>query len=145
VSDVAAAAAIAHVTTTALYAGFQATVRLLVYPQMDAVPAAAFAGYEASHTRRVGRLVGPLFAAVAATTLGLLLVPGVPPAGAAAAAAGFAGILAVTAFGAVPQHARLGAGFDHAAHRRLLRWDTVRLLLALAGLGVAVLTLVVSR
>lgn len=135
--DLALAAATAHVVTTALYAGFQATVRLLVYPQMTAVPDGAFAGYEASHQRRVTLLVGPLFGAVAVTTV-VLLVAGVPRAPVLVSGALFLGVLVVTALGAVPQHGRLAAGFDAAAHRRLLGWDAVRLVLAAANVTVAV-------
>jgi hypothetical protein len=138
--DAALVTSVAHVATTAAYAGFQATVRMLVYPQMAAVPAPAFAGYEANHTRRVSLVVGPLFAALGASTLGLLVVPGVPRTAGPAAAVLLAGLLAVTAFGAVPQHARLGAGFDVVAHGRLLRWDGVRLAVALLALAVAAAT-----
>jgi hypothetical protein len=135
--DAALVAAVAHVASTSAYAGFQATVRLVVYPQMTGVPAPAFAAYEAAHTRRVSVVVGPLFAALAVTTSGLLAVPGLRAAGAAAAVL-LAVLLGVTAFGAVPEHRRLGAGFDAAAHRRLLRWDAVRLVLAVAALVPAV-------
>ena len=134
--DAALVAAVAHVASAAAYAGFQATVRVLVYPQMTGVPAVAFVAYEQGHTRRVSLVVGPLFAALGATTLGLLAVPGLRAAGVAAAVL-YAALLAVTAFGAVPQHRRLGDGFDAGAHRRLLRWDAVRLGLALAALGPA--------
>lgn len=135
--DPAPAAALAHLVGTALYAGFQLTVRLVVYPQMTGVPGPAFAAYEAAHTRRVVVLVGPLFALLAGTVAALWLVDGVPAAGAAAATAAFAALLAVTWLGAVPQHARLAAGFDAAAHRRLLRADTLRVVVAAVGLAVA--------
>ena len=135
--DAALVAAVAHVVSTSAYAGFQATVRLLVYPQMTGVPAPAFAAYEAAHTRRVSLVVGPLFAALAVTTAGLLAVPGLRAAGAVAAVL-LAVLLGVTAFGAVPQHQRLGEGFDAAAHARLMRWDAVRLAVAVAALGPAV-------
>lgn len=138
--DAALVAAVAHVATTAAYAGFQATVRVLVYPQMAAVPVPAFTGYEASHTRRVSLVVGPLFAALCGSTLALLVVPGVPRAAGLAAALLLAALLGVTAFGAVPQHSRLGAGFDAAAYRRLLRWDGVRLAVAVAALAAAAAT-----
>lgn len=131
-------AAVAHVVSTALYCGFQLTVRLVVYPQMTGVPGPAFAAYEAGHTRRVSVLVGPLFLLLVATTAGLWLTDGVPRGGAAAAAALLLGVLAVTWLGAVPEHGRLSAGFDATAHRRLLRADTVRVVLAVAALGVAV-------
>ncbi len=130
-----AAVVLAHLLATGAYAGFQATVRLVVYPQMALVDAAAFPRYEAAHQRRVSLVVGPLFAAVAVTTAGLLAVrPGPLSLGCAAC---FAVVLAVTAFGAVPQHRRLSAGFDPAAHRRLVLWDGVRLAAALGHAGCA--------
>ncbi len=128
---------LAYLVATGLYAGFQLTVRLVVYPQMDGVPPPAFAAYEAAHQQRVTPLVGVLFAGLAATVL-LLLLDGDLPRPAAWAAAGLFGLLlAVTGLGAVPQHATLSGGFDAAAHGLLLRWDAVRVLIALAQLGVA--------
>lgn len=132
--------AVTHVATTAGYAGFQATIRQLVYPQLTGVPGPAFPAYEAAHSRRVSLVVGPLFAGLAGSTLALLVTDGVPRTAATTAAGLFAGLLGVTAFGAVPQHARLATGFDPAAYRRLLRWDSVRLVLAAAALGTALVT-----
>lgn len=123
------------------YAGFQWTVHLVVYRQFAAVPAAAFAAYERAHQRRISALVAPLFAALVLST-GWLLIdrPAVVPGWAAAAAALLvAVIIGMTAFGAVPLHRRLGAGWDPQAHRRLLRVDLVRTLAAtgVAALGIA--------
>ncbi len=109
-----------------LYAGFQLTVRLVVYPQMTAVPASAFADYERAHQHRITPLVGVLFAGLAVALLLALLDEGLPRAATVPAAALFAVVLAATAFGAVRQHTVLARGFDAAAHRRLLAWDTVR-------------------
>jgi hypothetical protein len=54
------------------------------------------------------------------------------------AAAGLYGALLVaTALLAVPLHRRLDAGWDAAAHHRLLRVDALRVGLATAGAGVA--------
>nr|WP_221203315.1 DUF1772 domain-containing protein [Modestobacter versicolor] len=119
------------------YAGFQGTVRALVYPQFTAVPASAFAGYEQSHSRRISVVVGPLFAGQLVTTGWLLLArpAGVVPAAVLGSAACLAVVLAVTAWGAVPQHRRLGAGFDPAAYAALLRVDTVRLVAAAANVA----------
>jgi hypothetical protein len=123
----------------AAYLGFQLTVRLVVYPQLARVPAAASAAFERAHQRLITPLVGVLFGALALATAALLVAgprrPGL------VAGALFGGILAVTAFGAVPQHGILSRGYDAAAHRRLLRWDTVRVALGLAQLALAVLTL----
>jgi hypothetical protein len=130
---------LAYALAAAVYAGFQLTVRLVVYPQLAQVPAAASAAYEQAHQRLITPLVGVLFGALALATAALLAA--VPRGPGLAAAALFGGILAATAFGAIPQHTTLSRGFDGAAHRRLLRWDTVRVALALAQVVLAVLTL----
>ena len=123
---------VAHLLLVGGYAGFQWTVRLLVYPQFTDVPAAAFADYEGSHSRRIARVVGPLFAGQLVTT-GWLLVQrpaGVVVSGLVASAVCLAVVLAVTGLAAVPQHRVLGGGFDPAAYARLLRADDVRVLAA---------------
>ncbi|KGH44544.1 hypothetical protein IN07_23110 [Modestobacter caceresii] len=132
---------VAHLIAVSAYAGFQWTVRVLVYPQFDRVPAADFPGYERAHQRRVSRVVGPLFAAEVVTS-GWLVVDrpdGTPLGLALAAAALVALVLLVTAVGAVPLHRRQDAGWDAAVHRRLLRVDSLRVGLATAAVGVAAL------
>lgn len=131
---------VGYALAAAAYAGFQLTVRLVVYPQFARVPAAASADYEQAHQRLITPLVGLLFGALAVTTAGLL-VAGPRPAGVGAAAL-LTGVLAATALGAVPQHGTLSRGFDPAAHRRLLAWDTVRVGLALGQLALGAVTLV---
>lgn len=128
-----------YALAAAAYAGFQLTVRLVVYPQLARVPAEAAADFERAHQRLITPLVGVLFGALALATAALLVAG--PRGTGLAAAALFGGVLAATAFGAVPQHTTLSRGFDPAAHRRLLRWDTVRVALALAQLALGVLTL----
>lgn len=138
------AAALAHLVAACTYAGFQWTVRALVYPQLaDAGRAApaAFPAHEASHARRVSRLVGPLFAALVATTA--LLVATRPASAAAWACAGCTAlVLSVTAVGAVPCHRALSRGFDEPAVAALLRWDAVRVAAATAQ---ALLAVVLAR
>ena len=134
-----------HLLVVSAYAGFQWTVRALVYPQFAAVPRAGFAAYERAHQRRITRIVGPLFAGQAGTT-GWLLAD--RPAGTSLvlvllSAGLFGALLLVTAVVAVPLHRRLDGGWDAAAHRRLLRVDALRAGLATAGAGVA-LALVVQ-
>ena len=119
----------------ALYLGFQAAIRVVVYPQFALVPAEGFARYEAAHQRRVTALVLPLFACL---LLASVAVVWRPPDGAgallvAAAALPLPVVLGVTFLGAVPQHRRLLHGFDRLAHRRLLRADSVRLAASCAG------------
>jgi hypothetical protein len=130
---------VVHLVLTAAYAGFQWTVRGLVYPQFAQVPPEAFPAYERAHQRRVSRVVGPLFLGQGVTTLWLLSAR---PDGAAlpplfAGAACLTVVLGVTALFAVPLHRRLGGGWDAAAHRHLLAVDTVRAVVATAGTAAA--------
>ncbi|SNS83732.1 protein of unknown function [Geodermatophilus saharensis] len=126
---------VVHLALTAAYAGFQWTVRALVYPQFAQVPPDAFPAYERAHQRRVSRVVGPLFAGQGVTTLWLLAArpAGTPLLPVLAGGACLAVVLAVTALLAVPLHRQLGGGWDPVAHRRLCRVDTVRALAATAG------------
>lgn len=131
---------LAHLVAVSAYAGFQWTVQVVVYPQFGGVPAPAFGAYEEAHQRRVSRVVGPLFAAQLLTTGALLVArpPGVPPAPVVVSAVLLAVVLATTALGAVPQHRRLSAGWDAAAHRSLLRADAVRVAAATANVATVV-------
>lgn len=144
--DLSAAAAVAHLAAAAAYAGFQWTVRVVVYPQLASAArapggAGPFPALAASHSRRVSRLVGPLFAALVGSTAWLVAVSAgtadAVPALAAAACTGV--VLAATGLGAVPQHRALGRRWDEAAHRRLVRWDDVRVVAATAQLALALL------
>lgn len=125
--------AAALLAAASLYAGFQWTVRVVVYPQFAVVPHAAFAGYEQRHRRLITWAVGPLFVLDGAGTVAAFLVR--PCWSAVVAGACLVVILGVTALIAVPQHRRLSGGFDQDAYRRLLAADTVRALAA--GLAVA--------
>ena len=115
----------------------------LVYPQFALVPPGVFPAYERRHQQRVARVVGPLFAGQGVTTLWLLADrPEATPLAAVLAGAGcLAVVLAATALGAVPLHRRLGAAWDEAAFRWLLRVDSVRAVAATAGTAAALLTL----
>ena len=136
---------VVHLVLVSAYAGFQWTVRGLVYPQFAEVPPGAFAGYERRHQQRVSRVVGPLFAGQGVTTLWLLLdrPAGVSWVWVLATAALLAAVLVVTALGAVPLHRRLDAGWDPAAHRSLLRVDGVRVAAASANTVVVLLAVLV--
>ncbi|MQA35010.1 DUF1772 domain-containing protein [Modestobacter roseus] len=117
-----------HLALVAAYGGLQWTVRVLVYPQFATVPADAFPEVHVRHSRLISRLVGPLFAGQAVTTGWLLIAP---PSGTtwppvALTAGALAGVLLLTALGAVPLHRQLGRGFSADVHRRLLRVDTAR-------------------
>lgn len=132
--------AVVHLVLVAAYAGFQWTVRVVVYPQMAGV-AEGFAAYERTHQQRISRVVGPLFAGQGVTTAWLLVLAvrrSAPALPVLAGAVCLAVLLAATWLGAVPQHRVLDRGWDAAAHRRLLRVDSVRVAAATAGLAAAV-------
>lgn len=114
------------------YAAFQWTVRLVVYPQFRAVPPAAIPAYEQSHSRRITRVVGPLFAALVVLAVLLLLArPDDVPLWAALGSAGLVlAVLGLTAVVAVPAHRALGAAWDPSAYRRLLHVDSARAIAA---------------
>jgi hypothetical protein len=127
---------VVNLALVAAYAGFQWTVRALVYPQFALVPPAAFPGYERRHQQRVARVVGPLFAGQGVTTLWLLVTrPTSVPVWLGAAC--LAVVLGVTGLLAVPLHRRLDFGWDAGVHRRLRRVDSVRVLAATSGTGAA--------
>ena len=128
-----------HLALTAAYTGFQWTVRALVYPQFALVPPAIFPAYERRHQQLITRVVAPLFAGQGVTTLWLLAgrPEGTPLPAVLAGAVCLAVVLGVTALGAVPLHRRLAEAYDDAAHRRLLRVDTVRAVAATAGTAAA--------
>ena len=137
---------VVHLVLVSAYAGFQWTVRGLVYPQFALVPADAFAAYERRHQQRVSRVVGPLFAGQGVTVLWLLAER---PAALSvlwvlASGALLAVVLGVTALGAVPQHRRLDVRWDAGAHRALLRVDTVRSLAATANAVVVTLAVLTT-
>jgi hypothetical protein len=130
---------VAHLTTTAAYAGFQWTVHQVVYPQLGEVPEGSFTSYERSHQRRIGYVVGPLFAALIATTI-LLWVAG--PEGTstlwrALSSALLLAVLGVTGLLAVPLHRQLERAWVGAAYVRLLRVDALRSAAAAANVVVA--------
>jgi hypothetical protein len=133
-----------NLALTAAYAGFQWTVRGVVYPQFAEVPPEAFRPYERRHQQRISRVVGPLFAGQLVTT-GWLLVArpaATPLPSVLVGAAALAVVLAVTAFGAVPLHRLLDDRWDADAFRRLLRVDSVRAAAATVGAVAATWTAV---
>jgi hypothetical protein len=130
-------AVVYYLASSAAYAGFQWTVRVVVYPQFSAVLASDFADYERLHQRRITFVVGPLFAALVLASAWLIFDrPQQVPWWAALAAAGLvAAILGITAFAAVPLHRRLSVGWDQATYARLLAVDLLRALLATVNLA----------
>jgi hypothetical protein len=135
---------IVQVAATLFMTGVIWFVQVVHYPLLGGVGAGGYPAYQREHERRTGRVVGPLMLAEAVTA-GLLLWR--RPAGVGAGVLWLgAGLLAVvwasTAFLQVPEHRRLGAGYDAGCHRRLVRTNWVR---TAAWTARGVIALVVTR
>ncbi len=135
---------VALLAATAVHAGFQATVSVLVYPALARVGTDDFAGAHDAHSRAITPLVGVVYGAVVVACVGSLLhAPG--SVGVWVATLGTAGAVLVTATSAAPTHGRLGAGRTPALVARLLTVDRVRTACALvAFLGAVVAALSAS-
>ena len=135
---------LSHAAATLFMCGVIAVVQAVHYPLM-ALAEARWLEYAAAHSRRISLVVGP---AMGLEAVAALLVALAPPPGVSAwlSQAGLA-LLAVvwgsTAFVQVPLHARLGAGFEAGAHRRLVGTNWVRTLawFARGALALAMLRL----
>lgn len=108
--------------------GFIWTIQVVHYPLFDRVGAESFVRYEADHGRHVVRLVAPGFLATGVTSVALLVSrpDAVPLAAPVAGMLLFAITLFSTARWQIPQHQRLGRGFDRDAHARLVATNWVR-------------------
>ena len=126
--------AVALIAATAVHAGFQVTVTLLVYPALGDVKPESWKQAHTRHSRRIVPLVGVVYVGVLVTVVGSLVVALQAFTVVAALASGFS--VALTAVVAAPIHGRLGRGRDLALFRRLLwadRWRSVFALVALVG------------
>jgi hypothetical protein len=122
---------------SALHAGFQAVVTVVVYPALAAVPPGDWAATHTAHSRRMTTVVAPVYVAVAAACL-WLLASGPSTVPLLVAVAGNAVAALVTAFVAAPTHSRLGRqGPTPRLVRRLLLADRARLLAATVALAAA--------
>ena len=125
-----------------LHLGFQAVVTVVVYPALAITRAADWDAVHAAHSRRISLVVGPLYLAIAAACL-WVLVAGPHSAAALVSVAGHAVAAGVTATVAAPSHGRLGRagsdGPDRAEIVRLLRADRARLLATAVALAAALL------
>ena len=117
----------AFLAATALHAGFQATVTILVYPALARVPADRWAVEHERHSRRITPLVGIVYVALAGATVWVLVADRGPWAYVGAVLA--LGVALVTGLGAAPVHGRL-SGAEPVLIERLLRIDRVRIALA---------------
>jgi hypothetical protein len=125
------------VAASALHAGFQLVVTVLVYPAFRTVPVELWAAQHGRHTRRVIWLAVPVYGLLALA--GLVTLRAGADAWQLVALALLAGCVVVTATVAGPAHNRLAAGRDPAVLARLLVADRLRCAAAvLAGLAALV-------
>lgn len=112
----------ANLGATLVLTGVIWTIQVVHYPLMADVGRDAFAAYEAAHTTRIGAIVWLPWAVQGAATATLLLrrPAGVPASLMVLGAALAALTVLVTLVASIPAHTVLAAGFDEAAHRRLV-------------------------
>ncbi len=127
---------VALLIATAVHAGFQLTVTVVVYPALFRAPDWDFA-HEA-HRRAITLVVGVVYIALA-TAVVWVLVDGVTGVSTVIALTGVALSLGVTALVAAPLHARLSRNRDAALLRRLRVADLARTLGAFVALWGAAL------
>ena len=125
------------VAATALHAGFQVTVTVLVYPALLRVRDSDWSTAHATHSRAITPLVAVVYGgALAACVLALLSRPDL---WVWLAATATVLVFAATGLVAAPTHGRLAAGRTDALVRRLLLADRCRLVGALLALAAALL------
>ncbi len=127
---------------SALHAGFQLTVTVLVYPALVRVPADRWTDAHTRHSRAIVPLVALAYGAALAACAGATVHAFGP--GVLTADVGTLVAVVVTATLAAPTHARLTAGPDPALLRRLLRVDRVRCAAAVVALAGALVALVAA-
>ncbi len=126
---------------TALHAGFQLTVTLVVYPALVRVPGDRWPDAHARHSRGIVPLVVLSYGSVLVAGAAALLNG--PGPGVWLAVAGSLVAVLVTATLAAPTHRRLTSGSDPVLLRRLLYVDRLRCagaVLAVVGALAAVLS-----
>ena len=120
----------AHLVVTAIMCGIIWWVQVVHYPMFSSIGAEEFVSYHARNVQRTTMVVGPVMLTEACLALVLVYLL------TAQNVLGFAwvgmGLLAVvwgtTAFFSVPAHGVLAAGFDSAAHDRLVMTNWIRTL-----------------
>jgi hypothetical protein len=128
-------AEVAFALATALHAGFQLTVTVLVYPALASRDAAAWRTHHDRHSRGITPLVGLVYAALVGSGVALVLAG--PDLAGWVALAATAVALGVTATLAAPTHGRLTTR-DDALVARLLVVDRWRCAAAVVGAVAAV-------
>ena len=128
----------ALLAASAAHVGFQVVVSAVVYPALAEVPGGRWSAAHERHSRRMARVVGPLYVVAAAACLWALLSS--PDAWTLVAVAGNGVAALVTADVAAPLHRRLPRPRGHAVLlERLRRVDLVRTASALVATVAALL------
>ncbi|PUA81799.1 hypothetical protein [Nocardioides currus] len=134
-------AVVGFALASALHAGFQLTVTVLVYPALANRSAAQWGVAHDRHSQSITPLVGVVYLALVVTG-GLLVVAGPDLAG-WLALGGTAGALVLTATVAAPIHGRLGERDDRLVSRLLVA-DRARCACAVGGAALAVVAVAVG-
>jgi hypothetical protein len=137
---------VVHAAAVLVLVGVIWTVQLVHYPLLAAIDRAGFAAAHAAHSTRMAAVVALPWALEGGTTLWLLVdpPPGVGRALVVLGAALAVVPVAVTVVASLPAHARLAAGFDADAHRRLVATNWLRTLAWTAHGAVAIAILVAA-
>lgn len=129
----------ALLAVSAAHAGFQLVVSVVVYPALAEVGEQGWATAHAAHSRRISLVVGPLYLALIAVNLGVL-IDGVGSLAVGLAVLGNAIAGVTTALVAAPTHGSLGLrGPMPRLIRRLLVADWIRTGGALLACGAALI------
>jgi len=117
-----------QIVSTWFLVGLIWTIQIVHYPLFAAVGTDRFVAYEASHTRLITFVVGPVMLVEAATAA---LLVAMRPASVPAwiAWTGLALVIVIwlsTAILQVPDHAKLADGFDSTAHAHLVGTNWIR-------------------
>jgi hypothetical protein len=119
---------LAQVISTWFLVGLIWTIQIVHYPLFAAVGVDRFVAYEASHTRLITWVVGPVMLVEAATAgLFVAMRPASIPAWIPWTGLGLVILIWIsTAILQVPDHAKLANGFDAAAHAHLVGTNWLR-------------------
>lgn len=121
-----------HAIATTAMAGVIWTVQLVIYPLFAGVGEEVFASYHADYSERITWIVGPLMIVELGSAVVLAIVAFRSGENRLPASAGLLLVVVlwlVTAFVQVPQHGRLGAGFDEATIAALVAGNWIRTVL----------------
>jgi hypothetical protein len=130
-------AGVALVAATAVHAGFQTVVTLLVYPAFRDVPHESWSHFHTAHSRRIAGIVVVVYGLLVGMSAWVLAVG--PRNAGTLTAIGFAALaMLTTAAVAAPAHGRLSRGRGDRELARLLRADRVRFVAGVLAAGAAV-------